>query len=151
MPQVSGRTLARGDLELTEAFQARAAQLLIELHGAEPEDAVCAIRELPAEGLSVVADGYRRESDGSRRQVIIHALWESRNPAVLSTLSLALSDPDDRVWKEALDGIVTLGGSQARQILERARDALADQPELLERRTWVHEAIEQMQRAMSPG
>ena len=33
----------------------------------------------------------------------------------------ALRDADDRVWKEALDGLVTLGGNDAERVLRETR------------------------------
>jgi hypothetical protein len=65
----------------------------------------------------------------------------------LPALAEALQDPHDEVWKDALDGIVTLGCDQARQLLHDAHRAMRGvcEPGALTRRSWIEEAMEQVQ------
>ena len=120
-------------------------ELLAELDGPRTESALCALRNLP-EALPSVAEAYAHESDGRRRELLIHCLWQFRDLAALPTLSAALRDPDDRVRKEALDGIVTLGGDAALRVLEEARDARAKARIEKSKRAWIDEAIRQIHR-----
>lgn len=119
-------------------------KLLAELDGPGAESAFFALKDLP-DALPLVAEAYERESDGGRRESLIHCLWQFRDSKALSTLSAALYDPDDRVWKEALDGIVTLGGDAALRVLEEARHLAAKNPTEEVRREWIEEAIRQIQ------
>ena len=119
-------------------------KLLAELGGPGAESAFFALKDLP-EALPLVAEAYEYESDGGRRESLIHCLWQFRDTKALPTLSAALHDPDDRVWKEALDGIVTLGGEAGLQVLEKARDVAAQKPTERVRREWIEEAIRQVQ------
>src|SRR5262245_52112746 len=45
----------------------------------------------------------------------------------------ALQDADDRVWKEALDGLVTLGGVEAERVLRDTRASLTGEKERAKR------------------
>jgi hypothetical protein len=102
------------------------AQLVAELDGPKGQDALCSLVNLPAEALRLVAEAFHRETSGLRRQSLVHALWQFRDAAALPTLAAALQDPDDRVWKEALDGIVTVAGPAGMRVLEEARDRLSE-------------------------
>ena len=118
-------------------------KLLAELDGPRVEDSLCTLRDLP-ELLPLVVEAYGCESDGQRRELLIHCLWQFRDAAALPTLAAALCDPDDRVWKEALDSIVTLGGDATLRVLEEARDTPAKTPIEKIKRAWIDEAIGQI-------
>ena len=124
-------------------------RLLGELGGPEAEDALCSLTSLPSEALRFVAEAYHRETDGRRRQFLIEALWQLRDAAGLPTLAAALKDPDDRVWKEALDGVVTLGGLAGLRVLEEAHDDVPASRAPSTQREWIDEAIAQVREAMT--
>lgn len=126
------------------------AELLAELDGPRGEDALCALTSM-SEALPLVADAYYREPDAERRESVIHCLWQYRDHAALPTLRAALRDPDDRVWKEALDGLVTLGGTAAQRTLQEERAALPEGINARERQEWIDEAIEQIRESTDPG
>lgn len=125
-------------------------KLLMELDGPRGEDAFCALRDVP-EALPLVAEAFEHERDGARRESLIHCLWQFRDMKALPTLSAALHDADDRVWKEALDGIVTLGGDVALRVLEEARDSAGKDPTGKVKREWIEEAIRQVQEDRACG
>jgi hypothetical protein len=127
------------------------AQLTSELEGPGVEYALCGLTSLPPEAIPLVAEAYHRETKPRRRRWLIHALWQFRDSAALSTLAVALGDGDDQVWKEALDGVVTLGGADALRVLEEARDGLPSEGDSSVRRAWIDEAIQQVQEARDPG
>src|SRR5688572_25450542 len=118
------------------------AGLLLELNGSRREDALCALMAMPG-SLPLVAGAYGRELDPDRRWAAIHCLWQYRDHAALPALSAALRDPDDRVWKEALDGLVTLGGPSAARALQEASTLLAESTrDARAKRAWIDEAIQ---------
>ncbi len=125
-------------------------KLLAELDGPRAENALCALRDLP-EALPLIAEAYERECDGERREALIHCLWQFRDIRALPTLSAALHDPDDRIWKEDLDGIVTLTGEAALRVLEEARDTVAKHATEQVRRGWIEEAIQQVREDKDSG
>jgi hypothetical protein len=116
-------------------------------------DYIASSREVSAKGARdrgrLVAEAFHRETSGLRRQFLVHALWQFRDAAALPTLAAALQDPDDRVWKGALDGIVTVAGPTGLRVLEEARDRLSGGRPPSVRLEWIGEAIEQIQEAMT--
>jgi hypothetical protein len=68
-----------------------------------------------------------------------------RDVATIKTATDALYDTHDVVWKDALDGIVTLGGEQALELLHHAQHILeAHDPAAVMKCSWIEEAIEQV-------
>jgi len=88
---------------------------------------------------------YLRESSPEHRAAIVHNIWERRHPASLALLACALSDPAEIVWQEALNGIVTLGGEEAKAVLRAA--LLTADPQKTE---WINEAITQIPALSDP-
>src|SRR5262245_60741802 len=123
-------------MEAQESIQ----RLLTRLDGPDADNVLCTLRTLPG-ALSVVVEELRRTSDIRRREALVHCLGQFRDPAALPALADALADPIDRVWKEALDAIVTLGGSGGRDVLARAR---AKESEGSAKREWIDEAFHQL-------
>jgi HEAT repeat protein len=98
-----------------------------------------ALLELDHGALTALQAAYRSEADPNTRSLIVHAIWEHRQPAALDFLGEALLDPAPEVWKQALDGLVTLASPEALRALQSA--AKCEQNK--ERRDWIEEAIEQ--------
>jgi HEAT repeat protein len=102
------------------------------------------LRELGADAVPAVQEAYRSEPDPPVRAVLVRAIWEHRDPSVIDFLAEAVQDRDPGVWKEALDGLVTLATPATERVLERiigsGRDA--------ERRDWIGEAIGQIRDAI---
>jgi HEAT repeat protein len=126
------------------------AALLAELGGPDSATAACALNSM-SQALPLVAEAYYREANPKRRQSLINCLWEYRDIAALPTLRAALRDPDDRVWKEALDGLVVIGGADAQRLLEEERASLRASAREQIRREWIDEAIEQIQTSHHDG
>ncbi len=101
-----------------------------------------------AQALPYFIAAFEAESTPSRRARLVRAIWQFRDMAALSTLAMALNDSASEVWKDALDGIVTLGGRQALAVLTRARTALAACPAETERLAWIDEAAAQVAKSM---
>src|SRR4030095_13225994 len=73
-----------------------------------------------------------------------------RDQAALPVLAEALQDPHEIVWKDALDGLVTLGGLEALEILRDIRTNLGNDLSV-ERHAWISEAIAQIQEELPFG
>jgi hypothetical protein len=69
---------------------------------------------------------YRGEPDAAVRAVLVEAVWQIRVPTATAFLGEALQDPEPVVWRQALDGLVTLASHESLQILESARERLGD-------------------------
>jgi len=124
-------------------------ELIEKLYGRGDESAValCNLTSLGVDAIPFVAAAYDREQSSEHRVAIVHALREFRDPAALPTLAAALRDSEERVWKEALDGIVVLGGSPAVGVLQGAREDVGPFKDAEERREWIDEALEQLKEA----
>jgi hypothetical protein len=103
--------------------------------------------DLGTAALAHFIDAVKEERDPRRRSRLISVVWQFRDRSALPILADALQDSDDEVWKDALDGIVTLGGDQALQLLRDAQPAMrgVGEPAALTKLSWITEAIEQVQ------
>jgi hypothetical protein len=132
-------------------LEKRVSGLVEQLHGRAGDRALCNLISLGTAAIPLVAALYDRESQPRRRATIVHAVWEFRDSSALPALATALRDPDDRVWEEALDGIVTIGSPVALEVLEAARPAVGTFSDAEVRRQWIDEAVEQLKRARPGG
>ncbi len=87
---------------------------------------------------------FQKESDPTNRARLVRIIWQFRDAAAFATLAAALDDSSDDVWKDALDGLVTLGGDQALTILAKAREVLTANPTAQEKLSWIDEAADQI-------
>jgi hypothetical protein len=71
-----------------------------------------------------LAEIYRTEGDPKVRDLLVEVAWQLRSPASLTLLGEALRDPEPIVWKQALDGLVTLASTESLRTLEAARDVV---------------------------
>jgi HEAT repeat protein len=71
-----------------------------------------------------LVNAYRAEADPAIRALIVEVVWRLRAHASIEFLGEALQDPAQEVWKQALDGLVTLASPQSLRILEAARDTV---------------------------
>jgi HEAT repeat protein len=106
----------------------------------DSEAAFHGLRALANSTLPALQDAYRSETDADVRALLVHAIWQHRQPSAIEFLGDALRDPSPEVWKQALDGLVTLASPEAKRVLQVA----ATRDENKERRDWIAEAIEQV-------
>lgn len=113
------------------------------------DDALHCLIELGDEALPVLEEAYRSEPDPAIRALIVEAVWQHRRPSSIAFLASALADPHPDVWKQALDGLVTLASADSRRALEAAlaRTIATDR----EIRGWIAEAIGQVDEALGRG
>lgn len=85
------------------------------------------------------------ETDLKRKVLLIHIIWGFRDAAVLPTLSKALYDPSPLIWKEALNGLVTLGSEDCIKVMEAARTRpFKNERASIYFKEWLDEAIQQL-------
>lgn len=102
------------------------------------EKGIVAIPELTAT--------FHNETEPSVREFIVEVIGQYRDPSALPFLSTALRDSDPNVWKQALDGLVTIGCLDAIECLRSVRDMpRANSREAAVFQEWIDEAIEQIE------
>jgi hypothetical protein len=57
-------------------------------------------------------DTYRVEPDASVRELLVEVVWQHRQASTIPFLGEALHDAEPVVWKQAIDGLVSLGRSR---------------------------------------
>src|SRR5215510_11413407 len=98
--------------------------LLLRLQGPDDDDVICDLTVLwswSGGHLQIVTEALNDEPRAKRRAALVRLVWETRSADCVPFLALARADADDRVWKEALDGLVTIGNEGALAVLTRER------------------------------
>jgi hypothetical protein len=101
--------------------------------------------------LPLFIAAFQRETDPKRRSRLVRIVWQFRDSTALPALAEALRDAHEKVWKDALDGVVTLGGEQALRLLAEARATVAHYSDALVRIAWIDEAVEQIKQDPRAG
>jgi|SRR5262245_45830588 len=129
--------------------RALVAEVLVLFRAGEEERAFFALVHTMPGLQSALAEAFREEKDAHVRAFLVKVLWEQRDPAVLSLLADALGDRNAEVWKEALNGLVTLASPQSLDILGRAlEESISGRAEQKKFGSWVSEAIGQVKEAL---
>jgi hypothetical protein len=87
----------------------------------------------------VIIDAFHATDDLQRKVALLSIVKEYRTPHASQFLATVLASRDDQLWKLALDGLVTVGGETAREVLNDALGTLGPQ-----KREWVMEALQQI-------
>jgi hypothetical protein len=120
-------------------LERQASEYFAALHGPDSDNARHRLVELGRKIIPLVATRLQNERDFDMRATLVNIAWQAHPEGALPLLRDALDDPEPRVWKEALDGLVTAGGAVALEVLRKARiRADADKSQ------WLDEAIEQI-------
>jgi HEAT repeat protein len=117
--------------------------LIQALRTERPGKAYHRLLELGPVALPALMESFAEESDARIRAILVDIVWQVRSPDSLAFLTRALEDNHPLVWKAALDGLVSLGGSAAIGALETARDRLGE-GNAPEKQAWIMEALDQM-------
>jgi HEAT repeat protein len=90
---------------------------------------------------------FRIEPETNVRTFLVQVIWQSRQPSVIPFLAEALRDNEPTVWKQALDGLVSLASPEVLKVLVTAleRASTADF------RHWLEEAISQVEGNLKNG
>ncbi len=84
------------------------------------ENAFMSLVEAGDDILPMLEQQYRREASPGRRAFIIKVIRQQRNRQSLEILGHALADPEECVWQQALDGLLALGGEEAKDLMRSA-------------------------------
>lgn len=110
-----------------------------ELTRTHSSEAWYALVEMGPAALPHVVQAFEAASDRSVAVDLIRVMNEYRTLAALPFLANLLRAGDPDIWKTALDGIVTVGGSSAAERLREIRETLSP-----EKQQWIDEALEQI-------
>jgi HEAT repeat protein len=108
------------------------------------EDSFFALIEAGSEIIPKLEVQFWKETFPERRAAIVRIIWEFRNKDTIQFLSEALNESSDVIWKEALNGLITIGGENVRNILD---SAIIQSKQI--KREWILEAIGQLQKSFS--
>jgi hypothetical protein len=112
----------------------------------ECDGAFHALVEMGLDPIPELIAAFRNERDSEVRTFIVQVAWQRRAPSAIPFLGEALRDEAASVWKEALDGLVTLGSPGALDELRSARTRLFPRQRDTDLfRSWLEEAIEQVE------
>ena len=110
----------------------------------DADRALHGLLELDDEDLRELASEFRAATDTRLRVFLLGVIWQHRQQSVVPLLAEALLDSEPRVWREALDGLVTLASPASLEVLRAARTRhFTKQHDAEEFRRWLEEAIEQ--------
>jgi hypothetical protein len=84
---------------------------------------------------------FGKERDPDFRAFLVKIIWEHRQSSAIPFLGIAMRDAEPKVWKEALDGLVTLASQPAIDVLRSERNQQKEDKIL----QWIDEAIEQIE------
>ena len=117
----------------------RVRHFLALFHQGRRDDAFHWFLELAPAGLPALEAAFCASRDPALRAFLLHVIWQHRQPSAIPLLGEALMDPEPRVWREALDGLVTLASPAAIAAL-RAAKARRNEADF---QPWVDEALAQ--------
>jgi HEAT repeat protein len=116
------------------------------LRAGDFETAFHSLREAGRSVIPILIDEFRKEKDSVVRAELVAIIWNHRRPETLAFLGEALGDSNPKVWKSALDGLVTLASPTALEILKSALSRqLPSKKETKQFHEWIKEAITQVQ------
>ena len=117
------------------------------LHQGDAECAFFGLIEAGPEVLPHLIEAYGRDENRAVRAELVRCIWEHRQPEVIGFLAQLLTEPEESVWKEALDGLVAIGGGDViRALLQEARTTLAGTSNNGNTAVeWIDEAVDQLQ------
>ncbi len=102
--------------------------------------------EMDHEALPMLMAFYRAEPDRDIREFLVEVIWRHRQLSTIFFLGEALWDAESAVWKQALDGLVTLASLPTLDVLRAARKRqFPRQQDADEFGRWIDEAFEQVE------
>ena len=128
----------------SDSMEQRIVYYLSQLREGDGEAAFHSLLELGAAAVPRLVHAFRSEQAPNVRAELVRILWNSRLLTIVPFLKEALADSDPRVWKSALDGLVTIGNTDATRALEESLIGIAGRGNEEEFSKWVREAIEQI-------
>ena len=91
---------------------------------------------------------FKIEPDDRIRAFLVEVIWQHRQHSVIPFLGEALNDSESQVWRQALDGLVTLASPAALKVLRSASvRQFPHQQDTEQFRSWLEEAIGQAEQS----
>jgi hypothetical protein len=111
----------------------------------DDEDAWFALVEAPPAIIPVLASAFHSEFDAGKRATILNVIWQHRDPSSIPLLGDGLQDSSPLVWKQALDGLVTIGGPESISTIKAARSRkFSCDPDQRKFREFLDEALQHL-------
>jgi HEAT repeat protein len=133
-------------------YTAQIADLLHRFRKGCREEAFFGLLEMGHDVLPELMAAFRAERDAQVRAFIVEVVWQHRQQSVIPFLGEALRDPEPAVWRQALDGLVTLASPAALEVLRSARTRqFPNSRDTDEFRRWLEEAIAQAEEGTRGG
>jgi hypothetical protein len=108
------------------------------------EDAYFALIHLDEAQLPDLMVAYHHEVDVDIRALLVEVVSHYKQPNTLDFLRTALQNAHPSIWKNALDGIVSIGGQRGIEILEEEKQRQLADKASADRIEWIEEAIQQI-------
>lgn len=132
------------DLPPTSSYSSAIAFYIEQYREGQSDDAFHGLLELDNGVLHELTQAFHESTDTSMRAFLLNVIWQHRQASVIPLLAEALFDRDSDVWKEAIDGLVTLNSPESLQALRRARmRQFTNDREGQRYREWLEEGIRQ--------
>ena len=129
-----------------EELEAYVGHNVLRLRGPSRDDAWHSLVEAGPEALPYVVRAFEETSDLDVKLALAQIVSEYRSPNAVSFFEALLRDAEPEMWRQALDGLVMLGGATALNILGAAREIATPI-----RREWIDEALAQINQGRSPS
>jgi HEAT repeat protein len=119
----------------------RATYYIEQLAGPNRESAYHALIEADDMIVPYLIERYHTEQNEETRAALVEIIWQHRLPETIGFLVTVLDDKNPAMWKNALDGLVAIGGQPAIDAILLAQQRLQSDRQRLE---WLNEALEQI-------
>lgn len=120
------------------------ANYLQQLREGQYESAFFNLIEGRREVVPLLIEAFDKGENRDFRAQLVQCIWQIRLPETIGFLAGVLHDLEPAVWKEALDGLVALRGSEAVKALEKARIVISARPGPGVTLEWIDEALQQL-------
>lgn len=76
--------------------------------------------------IPILIASFRNEQDAALRAMLVKIVWQHRVPETVGFLVEALADSNPDIWKNALDGLVTIATPEAIKVLESTKRSIGN-------------------------
>jgi len=104
-----------------QRFASQIAYYLEMFRQGDADNAFHGLVEIDRDILPELMAVFRAERDARTRELLVHVIWEYREQSAIPFLGEALLEAEPCVWRQALNGLVTLASPAALDVLLAAR------------------------------
>lgn len=122
------------------SFEAQIEHYLDAYRLGHEDEAFHGLRCLGSSAISGLQSYFAEEADASVRALLLDVISQYRDEGTVPFMAATLYDRDSKVWREALDGLVSIGGRSSLEALRRVSASTQDPDRL----RWLNEAIDQV-------